>query len=551
MTKRATDIDLLPAWTKRVAADLGGRDPLGLSRVAQMIADWLMPGIITQTDRARYYALYSWILWHIQQEERPGTEADFVDAFQRREAALALATLLQDETSSPVGKRAVTPRLDAAREQGTVATSFRVLPASRLGGYGQYYKGCMHQLGLTWRPEGGFDQVTDTGKVLAETIHETLATTPYVARRLFAAPSISMGDLEQSAERLSIDAITRPFARRERERLIELLFALREGEDVGDATFRRQSLTHILVNLDAYEHTGIHVRLDTLNEQLLYGPAYFGQLVSEERGRADAPCPPALLRCRSYWRQFCLHQYLTYAIERLLVAVLRTIGGRAQGCTLDEVTEQLLGHDFLRYLEETLRESSARPCTLMTRLGVKEEPADGARQRARRPYDHPLSEASLIRRPADSPAELAAWSCLLLAVLHHHWHDVRDDREYLMVMDHAGANLTASTVLPRLERWFDTTVTWRSSLRELLQVLVITQHDRVMYEKGRLESCWLHQEDERLVHDQDYGPYLRHPRHWQAVEIFFDLGLVSREGDACVLMAAGREVLARALGVAR
>jgi hypothetical protein len=93
---RVAAVDALPKWTKRAATDLSGRDPLGLSRVAQMLADGLLPGIITQTDRARYYALYCWILWHIEREDRPDGWQTFVASFQRRGAAIALATTFAD-----------------------------------------------------------------------------------------------------------------------------------------------------------------------------------------------------------------------------------------------------------------------------------------------------------------------------------------------------------------------------------------------------------------------------------------------------------------------
>ena len=92
--QRVAATDLLPRWTKRAATELSGRDPLGLSRVAQMLADGLLPGIITQTDRARYYALYCWILWHIEREDEPSSWQAFVESFQRREAAVALANIV-------------------------------------------------------------------------------------------------------------------------------------------------------------------------------------------------------------------------------------------------------------------------------------------------------------------------------------------------------------------------------------------------------------------------------------------------------------------------
>src|SRR5450759_4141503 len=134
---------------------MGGRDPVGLSRVAQSITDFLLTGIITQTDRARYYSFYCWALWHIQMEEPPKKFQDFVDAFRRREAAVALATVLNDEATSPVGVTAVRVKINEGRPAGQFNSDFRVLPSNQLGGYGQYYGGSIYNLGLTHSLEDG------------------------------------------------------------------------------------------------------------------------------------------------------------------------------------------------------------------------------------------------------------------------------------------------------------------------------------------------------------------------------------------------------------
>ena len=48
-----------------------------------MLADGLLPGIITQTDRACYYALDSWILWHLDRENEAASWDAFVSGFQK------------------------------------------------------------------------------------------------------------------------------------------------------------------------------------------------------------------------------------------------------------------------------------------------------------------------------------------------------------------------------------------------------------------------------------------------------------------------------------
>src|ERR1700733_6222577 len=186
MPSAARKLDILPQWTKRVVTELGGRDPLGLSRVGQLLTDLLLPGITTQTNRARYYGLYCWILWHIQEQERPQRWEEFVHAFQRREAAVALSTLVNDIDTSPVGVEAAKRRLAEGEATGEINTSFQVLPSNPLGGFGQYYAGSLYALGLTHRPGDKMFRVTDDlGKKLALAIEDSVANTPYIRRKLF------------------------------------------------------------------------------------------------------------------------------------------------------------------------------------------------------------------------------------------------------------------------------------------------------------------------------------------------------------------------------
>src|SRR5690554_5869125 len=101
----------LPQWTRRVAMEGSGRDPLGLSRVSDKLTDFLLPGIITTTDRARYYSFYTWAWADIaqwQQSTEKTTDGDsFESEFQRREAAFALATFLNNRGLPIVGVRKV------------------------------------------------------------------------------------------------------------------------------------------------------------------------------------------------------------------------------------------------------------------------------------------------------------------------------------------------------------------------------------------------------------------------------------------------------------
>ncbi len=53
-----------PQWTAELTKEnVTGEDQLGVEGAAQGYQQWLIPGIITTTDRARYYSFYAWILF--------------------------------------------------------------------------------------------------------------------------------------------------------------------------------------------------------------------------------------------------------------------------------------------------------------------------------------------------------------------------------------------------------------------------------------------------------------------------------------------------------
>ena len=178
--------DYFPKWTKKVITEGGGRDPLGLSRVAFILTDYLLSGIITTTDRARYYSFYTRALWHIEQEENSTNYEAFVDAFRRREAAMALSTLVANPELSPVGVEVVRNQLDRGKQTGEFDCNFKVLPSNNMGGYGQYYGGSIYQLRLTHRDENAIDRVTDNlGTELAGAFDRSIRGTRYIKEKQY------------------------------------------------------------------------------------------------------------------------------------------------------------------------------------------------------------------------------------------------------------------------------------------------------------------------------------------------------------------------------
>jgi len=541
--------ELLPRWTAYAVPELGGRDPLGLSRVEQRLVDLLMRGITAQTRRARYYSLYPWILWDIEREGQGRTKTDFLAAFARREAAIAVATGIRGETSSVVGDQVVRRILGARAGAIEVNTQVQMLTSAshRLGGYGQIYGGSLVALGLTGQDEHGIQHVAEgLGAQLAEAAAESLAKAPYVTKRLHRKALVEWRELEASAERLSLDGIRESWAAAERGGVLDALFD-RQAPRKLTVPSLRSSLVGLLKVLAAYEDIGLPVEAEEIDLQVLYGPAYFGVLVRDDLG-ASVPYQPleALATTSAYWREFCLHQYLTWALESILAAVLDELGGASLGLERAELARRLTGQEFSSYFDGEVGVAARTPASFLRSLGLAGVPTAElcAQVRRQRTIDAADSEEVLARGEEESAAETVARACHLLGALYARWRSVSTDPVHSDMRASAGGDLAAATVLPLLDAWWAAS-NWTEVVSSLVGFLS-AHHDRVMYEKGRLESCWLGHDGERLVNEQGYVRYFRQPRQRQALSILTDL-LIVEMGDRVRLTAAGRDLLAAEL----
>jgi hypothetical protein len=547
---------ILPRWTKRVATE-GGRDPLGLSRVAFMITDYLLSGIVTTTDRARYYSFYTWVLWHIANEEKPDNFQEFVNAFRRREAAMALATLAADESSSPTGVDATRKYFATGMGTGLFDCNFQVLPSNRLGGYGQYYAGSLYKLRLMEGSESGVDRPTPgTAEQLAQSFHTSVAGTPYIKKHLFLETEISQNDLNRSSESLSLDALEESFTSDERNLLTQILFGLtEEHKDKEDTIIRRQSLTLLLDIITKFEETGYFAIAKSADhgfytdEYLLY-PTYYGCLwPSDDQIFPYAP-PKSLTVCNNLWRQLCLHEFFCQAIEDYLCAVLEAAGSSNEGLPLGSVAEHLINEDFQSLLLSVTRKSAKSPSALLAGLGIAHVPTEEfslAYQQKLSPKQR-ASEARIVGLKAVTAAEQAARATLMLAVLYGKWRGITKDSAFRYVAHKANEELWTGRVVNGMDRWLELGLTWEAALEPMLQELVINQHQRVFYEKGNLRSVWLKPADGRIFKEQDYQPVWRNSRLFNCVRIMADLKLVNIDEQRAVsITAAGTRLLKKLL----
>ncbi len=145
------------------------------------------------------------------------------------------------------------------------------------------------------------------------------------------------------------------------------------------------------------------------------------------------------------------------------------------------------------------------------------------------------------------PAEIAAAAVGLLAVLYAKWRGARSEFARYIGM-RAASNLWTGAVLPALDQWLRPDLDWISALIPFLEAFILEQHDRIMYEKGRLESCWLHRRDGKVHKDQDYRPVFRSSRHWNCVRILRDVGLLEvTSNNELSITTDGKRQLSRIL----
>lgn len=530
---------------------MGGRDPLGLSRVAQSITDFLLTGIITQTDRARYYSFYCWALWHIQIEEPPKKFQNFVDAFRRREAAVALATVLNDEATSPVGVTAVRVKINEGRPVGQFNSDFRVLPSNQLGGYGQYYGGSIYNLGLTHSLEDGIARVTQgSAEALAIAFNDSIKNTPYIKKRLYLEKNIPSKELDASKQFLTIDALSAPVCVKEREILRKLFFSF-DQENIGERDLlRRLTLAQILYNVSEYEAKGQPARYDDVDWYLVYPTYYYDVLQFENKSTAAYACPEKFAVCRSFWRQYCLQQFITQAIENLMYAVLETVGSESGGLSLDDTISGLIGPDFFSMLKDVTGNSCKYPWQLLATSNVDMIPdeRDSIKLQKKFSMTNEKSEYEILNIDKNSPGDALATVVLLLSCLYGKWRGVKNDTGCTYVAQHAGHELWMGSVIPYLDTWLKKDMTWSEAMGIMIEGFVINQHDRVMYEKRRLDSCWLSRVEGKIIKEQDYSPKWRSSRHKNAVTILRDLGFLNVDEDMMISITKdGRKILQNVL----
>lgn len=339
--------DLDPCWTAPIYKATTGEDFLGLRAVQANITDYLLPGIITTTPRARYYAFYSWLLVEYAKQHPEGWSlARFI---RRREQIFALANLAYTSVADNhpsvaglTGQRKLNEHWRAHHNDKSIPLDVdlvRTYVKASWGGYNAY-AGVVRALELVRLAEGR-DYTLDVlpqGQVLAEAFATSIQRTEYYKRReeYDTASSIPRSVLIQYGSKCHLGHLAHSDDCRP---VLQVLFAFSASDFLppsdSDLSKRGNMQGSLGLILEMVSQADGPFTEDSFRESIAYGLC-----ADYDHYRPSLPLKPFL----AHWQMFQMREYYVYALYALWVYFLRWLhlnGPETLGGFHDHLNEQV------------------------------------------------------------------------------------------------------------------------------------------------------------------------------------------------------------------
>lgn len=328
-----------PQWTAELTEDyVKGEDQLGIQGAAQSFQQYLVPGVITTTDRARYYSFYAWVLYrfiHLTGSTR--LLSDFRGSFFRRhEIALILSSYCHHKDKGVigglVGSGTNNSKARSYWESGDPISLDMDYFQNKLGGFGQYYRTAMQVMGIIAESEHPkwVYRLTHRGEELAQSFEESIAQTKYF-QELTETNELEFISQIDALEFGRVGCICHDALRQgnDFERLRDAFFRFDQKEPGNPHERRRLTLG---VTLDmVYSGQG------NVNQGDLRPGLYLGEF---SPGLYYKPADE-LKDWASRWQMVQIRQLYTFGLECLWAAFLRHIGSLPRDITFEEYLEWL------------------------------------------------------------------------------------------------------------------------------------------------------------------------------------------------------------------
>jgi hypothetical protein len=316
-------------------------------------------------------------------------------------------------------------------------------------------------------------------------------------------------------------------------KLVELFFGLQKDKQDERTALRRHTLGLTLFSIAEYQKHRVKITKKDLDWQIVFPTYYYGELKINGHSTLPYKTPDKFKQCYHLWRQFCLHQLFTQALEGIMNGVLEIVGSESSGLILNDVVRGIIKGQFHQILKKVSGQKCHRPSDLLGIFKVKNIPTESESNKIQTEisFFHKYSEATILGLKTSSPSEIVAKYLFLITVLYLKWRGIRSEIGFTYVATRVGNEMWAGSIFQELDTWVDKDTTWEDTISKIISLFILDQHDRIMYEKRRLDSCWLHRQEGKILKDQDYGPRFRSSRHWNVVSILRDLKLLKFSTD--------------------
>lgn len=542
-------VEAEPQWLKSVHTH--GLDHLALQIVSVTIYGDLLPGLTNVTDRIRYYSFFPWLLHRYAKDVRNTSLTKWREHLRRAEFLLALVGKVHHKDDSEggeaiVGAEQATKAL--AQIRGEPRKSWKLSQwtalehagdegsyfANKSGGYGQYYRGALSELGLIVFTDGdlGIGLDKESGVTIAKICDAQPGRQEFWQAVL--ADEISLDQIETFGGFLCPCALTN--FDEECQFLTELMFGPDMGKG-GTTDHRARNLRLLLSMLDQYDDV-----TEPVSE--FRQIAYYGHSISGQKFHPPSGLEEELQR----WLVYQGGEYVHFSLEQAFLAVLSLLKeASSEEAGLDRFLPSLAVKSLSVSSESLgLGEST---CTWANRLlGDLFDEARAAQAPIDAWSEDPWAESTLIPDPKEqNPLEVLAhaFACVVSVLA----------RNRVPAQTFAGfGSLDASF----LERYSKNFASFRKFMFEsvdreaadvyadILSNWVVGQHIRVAMRKLRHQTQTTFKvaiEDGRYIFIEDFDPTYTNPRLKQAFRFLRDLGLCGGDSHSWQIMERGKQKL--------
>ncbi|MBM3137836.1 MAG: hypothetical protein FJZ98_06575 [Chloroflexi bacterium] len=338
-----------PQWTTRIAKgkDVIGEDMLGLEGAAQGYQQILIPGIISTTERARYYSFYAWVLYRfINSSSGNRLLRNFRGKYYKRhEVALILGAY-----SHHIDREPIRSLVGSGNNYNKVRTWWDDNdPVSldvnyfqnKLGGFGQYYFTAMQALDIVReneQPSWVYKVTSSFGEPLAKAFENSISKTTYYKNLTEAGELESLTHKDSTnygkAACLCSEALSKG------DDLPILRDAFFRFDQTGNTSHSRRRLS-LAVTLDLVR--GAKGKFD---RDLMLRPALY---LGEYAPNLPYQPTPELEDWVYRWRMVAVRHQYTFGLQALWAAFILQLRESKDGMSLSEFmgwTEKSLGTKY-------------------------------------------------------------------------------------------------------------------------------------------------------------------------------------------------------------